>query len=229
MPTAAVFMGAGLLELSDESELSESESLELVLEDEEAELVRVLTPPLALLALPDARPEAVAWAPVAVPTRDPAPPVTDATAPDAPEMRLDTWPAAPVAPAPISEVRLLASEPASPRTLDAWPPRELRSTAEVAPARALVTWLATESRSWEAVSRGALGSMADSTLESAAPRSWAYVGPVSHLSLLWRVQCLQGFSGAYRDSGSEAEEDHGGTHVEGGERCVGLMDGGVSS
>lgn len=155
MPTAAVFMGAGLLELPDESELSEEESLEesLVLEDEADELVRVLTLPLALLALPDARPEAVAWAPVAVPTRDPAPPVTDATAPDAPEMRLEIWEAAPVAPAPISEVRLPASE--------------------LAPARALVTWLATESRSWEAVWRDALGSMADSTFESAAPRSWA--------------------------------------------------------
>lgn len=163
MPTAAVFMGAGLLELSDE--LSELESESLVLVDLEAELVRVLTLPLALLALPEARPEAVACAPVAVPTREPpAPPVT-------PEMRLPTWPAAPVAPAPTSEVRLLTREPASPRTLEAPPP-----TTEVAPARALVTWLAMELRSSEAVSRGPLGSMADPTFERAAPRSWAYVG-----------------------------------------------------
>lgn len=167
MPTAAVFMGAGLLELSDE--LSESESL--VLLDELEELVRVLMLPLALLALPEARPEAVAWAPVAVPTRDP-PPVTEATAPDAPEMRLEICPTAPVAPAPISDVRLPAREPASPRTLEAWPPRD--STAEAPPASALVTWLATESRSAEAVSRGPLGSMAEPTFESAAPRSWAY-------------------------------------------------------
>ena len=149
-------MGAGLLELSDEPELSESESLEeLLVLDEPRELVRVVALPLALLALPVARPVAVAWAPV----RDaPAPPVTDATAPDAPEMRLETWPAAPVAPAPISDVRLLAREPASPMTLEAPPP-----TTEVASASALVTWLATESRSWEAVSRGPLGSMADPT------------------------------------------------------------------
>lgn len=168
MPTAAVFMGAGLLELSDED--SESESL--VLDDELAELVTVFMVPLALLALPVARPvarpEAVAWAPVAVPTRDP-PPVTEATAPDAPEMRLESCPAAPVAPAPISDVRLPAREPASPRTLEAWPPME--PTAEVAPARALVTWLATPSRSLEAVLRGP--SMAEPTFESAAPRSWA--------------------------------------------------------
>lgn len=163
MPTAAVFMGAGLLELSDE--LSESEELSLVLDEEEAELVRVLTLPLALLALPEARPEAVACAPVALPTREPpAPPVTEATAPDAPEMRLETWPAAPVAPAPTSDVRLLTREPAPP------------PTTEVAPARALVTWLAMELRSSEAVSRGPLGSMADPTFERAAPRSWAYVG-----------------------------------------------------
>lgn len=164
MPTAAVFMGAGLLELSDElsESESESESEELVLDDELAELVRVLTP-LALLAVPEARPEAVAAAPVAVPTREPpAPPVTEATAPDTPEMRLETWPAAPVAPAPTSEVRLLTREPASPRTLEAPPP-----TTEVASASALVTWLA-------AVSRGPLGSMAEPTFESAAPRSWAY-------------------------------------------------------
>lgn len=156
-----------MLELSDESELSESESLEeLLVLDEPRELVRVVALPLALLALPVARPVAVAWAPV----RDaPAPPpVTDATAPEAPEMRLETWPAAPVAPAPTSDVRLLAREPASPRTLEAPPP-----TTEVASARALVTWLATESRSWEAVSRGPLGLMAEPTFSRAAPRSWA--------------------------------------------------------
>lgn len=167
MPTAAVFIGAGLLE--DELSESASESEELVLDDELAELVKVLTP-LALLAVPEARPEAVACAPVAVPTREPpAPPVTEATAPDTPEMRLETWPAAPVAPAPTSEVRLLTREPASPRTLEAPPP-----TTEVASASALVTWLATESRSAEAVSRGPLGSMAEPTFDSAAPRSWAY-------------------------------------------------------
>lgn len=182
MPTAAVFMGAGLLELSDEDE---SESLEesLVLDDELDEVVLEL--PLARLALPEARPEAVAWAPVAVPTREPpAPPVTEAMAPDAPEMRLETWPAAPVAPAPISDVRLLAREPASPRTLEAPPP-----TTEVASARALVTWLATESRSWEAVSRGPLGLMAEPTFSSAAPRSWAYVGLVSYCVLV-AVYCV---------------------------------------
>lgn len=32
-----------------------------------------------------------------------------------------------------------------------------------------------------------------------------------------------GGSGAYRDGGSEAEEDHGGTHVDGSEGCVGSM------
>lgn len=177
MPTAAVFMGAGLLELSDEP--SESESLVLV--DELAELVRVLMLPLALLALPEARPEAVACAPVAVPTRDPpAPPVTEATAPDAPEMRLEICPTAPVAPAPISDVREPAREPASPRTLEAWPPRD--STAEAPPASALVTWLATPSRSLEAVSRGPLGSMAEPTFESAAPRSWA-------CGWVWLVTC----------------------------------------
>lgn len=167
MPTAAVFMGAGLLEL-DESELSELLSLEELLVLDERELVMVVAPPLALLALPVARPVAVAWAPV----RDaPAPPVADATAPDAPEMRLETRPAAPVAPAPISDVRLLAREPASPRMLEAPPP-----TTEDATPSALVTWLATESRSWEAVSRAPLGLTADWTFESAAPRPWAYVG-----------------------------------------------------
>lgn len=85
MPTAAVFIGAGLLEL-DESELSESESLEELLVLDERELVRVVALPLALLALPVARPVAVAWAPV----RDAPPPVTDATAPDASERRLET-------------------------------------------------------------------------------------------------------------------------------------------
>lgn len=167
MPTAAVFIGAGLLELSDEP--SESESLEsepLVLVDEEAELVRVLTPLAFLLAVPEARPVAVAWAPVALPTREPAPAVTEATAPEAPEMRPETWDAAPEAPAPTSEVRLDAREPA-------WPARE--SMAEGAPPRALVTWLAAESRPAAAVSRGSLGSMADSTFEIAAPRSWACV------------------------------------------------------
>lgn len=171
MPTAAVFIGAGLLEL--ELSESESESLEeLLVLDEPRELVRVVALPLALLALPVARPVAVAWAPV----RDAPPPVTDATAPDASERRLETWPAAPVAPAPISEVRLLAREPAPPRTLEAPPPM-----TEVASPSALVTWLATDSRSWEAVSRGPLGSMAEPTFESAAPRSWAYVGLISYL------------------------------------------------
>lgn len=114
-----------------------------------------------------------------------------------------------MAPAPISEVRLLAREPAPPRTLEAPPP-----TTEVASPSALVTWLATDSRSWEAVSRGPLGSMAEPTFESAAPRSWAYVGLISYLSHV--VACLLSFgdSGAYRDSGSEAEEDHRGTHGE---------------
>lgn len=172
MPTAAVFIGAGLLELSESALLSESESLDELLVLDDRELVSVVAVPLALLPLPVARPVAVAWAPV----RDaPAPPVTDAMAPEAPEMRLDTWPAAPVAPAPISEVRLLAREPASPMTLEAPPP-----TTEVASARALVTWLATESRSWEAVSRGPLGSMAEPTFSRAAPRSWACNGLVSH-------------------------------------------------
>lgn len=164
MPTAAVFMGAGLLELSDDESLEESLDESLVLDDDEAELVRVLTLPLALLALPVALPVAVACAPVAVPTREPpAPPVT-------PEMRLETWPAAPVAPAPTSDVRELTRDPAPPRTLEAPPP-----TTEVASPRALVTWLATPLRSSEAVSRGPLGSMADPTFERAAPRSWAYV------------------------------------------------------
>jgi hypothetical protein len=169
MPTAAVFMGAGLLEL-DESELSEEESLEELLVLDDRELVRVvaLALPLALLAEPVARPVAVAWAPV---REAPAPPVTDAMAPEAPEMRLETWPAAPVAPAPISDVKLLAREPAPPMALEAPPP-----TTEVASPSALVTWLAAELRAWVAVSMAPLGPTADSTFESAAPRSWAYVG-----------------------------------------------------
>lgn len=204
MPTAAVCMGAGLLEL--EPEPVESASLEDVPDEEPAELVSVL---MLLLARPEALPLPVAWAPVAEPARDP-PAAPVAVAPDT---RLEILPPAPVAMAPASDVTspttLPASEVASPTTL-------LRSTAEVAPARALVTWLAMELRSSEAVSRGPLGSMADPTFERAAPRSWAYSNSISpHVLVV--VACLGafGYSGAYRDSGSEAEEDHGGTHLEG--------------
>lgn len=178
MPTAAVFMGAGLLEL--EPEADESESLEelLVLVEELEELVTVLMPEAP--ALPVARPVAVAAAPEAPVA---AAPVAEATRDEACPNSDDA--AAP--PAPVAEA---SSDVTSPTTLPASevasPTRE--PTAEGAPPRALVTWLTMELRSPEAVSRAPLGSTADSTPESAAPRSWAYGDPVS--SLVLGVACL---------------------------------------